>query len=115
MKVRAQLALPDTDQGIDLIAETHDGEFWAVQSKDRDSADASLSWREVSTFTGFTFGICKNISYRLIAFFGDCYGALLKDGEPIGFIASDTWHALGEQLFARTNAKLAHPPAGLSP
>src|SRR5436305_14565381 len=25
-KVRAQLALPDTDQGIDLIAETRDGE-----------------------------------------------------------------------------------------
>ena len=115
MKVRAHLALPDTDQGIDLIAETHDGEFWAVQCKYRDSADASLSWREVSTFTGLTFGICKNISYSLIAFSGDRYADLLKDGERIGFIASDTWHALGEEFFARVHAKLAHQPAELSP
>src|SRR3954453_14970056 len=115
MKVRAQLALPDTDQGIDLIAETHDGEFLAVQSKYRDSADASLSWREFSTFTGLTFGICKNISYSLIAFSGDRYADLLKDGERIGFIASDTWHALGEEFFARVHARLAHKPAELAP
>src|SRR3954453_7825904 len=120
MKVRAQLALPDTDQGIDLIAETHDREFWAVQSKYRDSADASLSWREVSTFTGLTFGICRKISYSLIAFSGDRYADLLKDGERIGFLASDTWHALGEEFFARAQtgralaaaARGAHHPRG---
>ena len=115
MKVRAHLALPTTDQGIDLIVETRDGEFWAVQCKYRNSADAPLSWREVSTFTGLTFGICKNISYSLIAFSGERYADLLKDGERIGFIASDTWHALGEEFFTRVQAKLAHQPAELSP
>src|SRR3954454_19652203 len=114
-KVRAHLALPATDQGIDLIAETREGEYWAIQCKYRESEDASLSWREVSTFTGLSFGICKNISYSLIAFSGDRYADLLKDGERIGFIASDTWYALEGEFFDRLRAHLAHKPAALVP
>jgi hypothetical protein len=28
--VRTRLRLPSPDQGIDLVAKTHDGEFWEV-------------------------------------------------------------------------------------
>ena len=38
-----KLKLPSTDQGIDIVAETHDGEFWAVQCKYRQDTDHSKS------------------------------------------------------------------------
>ncbi len=38
-----KLKLPATDQGIDIVAETHDGEFWAVQCKYRQDTDHSLT------------------------------------------------------------------------
>ena len=55
--VARKLKLPATDQGIDLVAETNDGEFWAVQCKYRQDTDHSLNWREISTFTGLAFGV----------------------------------------------------------
>ncbi len=33
--LRRKLKLPTDDQGIDLVAETNDGEFWAIQCKYR--------------------------------------------------------------------------------
>ena len=33
--LRRKLNLPSTDEGIDLIAETFDGKYWAIQSKYR--------------------------------------------------------------------------------
>ena len=36
VKIHKKLNLPDQDQGIDLICETKDGEYWAVQSKYHD-------------------------------------------------------------------------------
>ena len=57
--VSEKLRLPATDQGIDLVAETHDGEFWAIQCKYRQTTDRSLTWREISTFTGLAFWVCR--------------------------------------------------------
>src|SRR5215213_10080815 len=34
-EVRAKLRLPQLDEGIDLLAETHDRAFWAIQCKFR--------------------------------------------------------------------------------
>src|SRR5215208_816795 len=42
-KVSAKLRLPKLDEGIDLIAETHDGTFWAIQSKFRSGRDGTLT------------------------------------------------------------------------
>ena len=50
--VACKLNLPATDQGIDIVAQTHDGEFWAIQCKYRQDNDCSLTWRKISTFTG---------------------------------------------------------------
>ena len=59
-KVRKKLNLPDTDEGIDLIAETKEGTYWAIQCKYREDEKDSLSRPELSTFTDLTFTICKN-------------------------------------------------------
>jgi predicted helicase len=103
-QVRAYLNLPATDQGIDLIAQTVEGEYWAIQCKYRDDDAASLTWEEISTFVGLSSGICKNISYSLIAFSGERYAKLLHKGERIGFLTGEEWHRLGEQFFADLRA-----------
>jgi predicted helicase len=51
--IREYLNLPQPDEGIDLIAETKDGQYWAIQCKYRDDESTSLSRRQLSTFTGF--------------------------------------------------------------
>jgi hypothetical protein len=61
-----KLNLPEKDKGIDLIAETKDRQYWAIQCKYRDNEEENITWTEISTFVGLTFGVCKNISYALL-------------------------------------------------
>jgi predicted helicase len=68
-EVRKHLALPDLDEGIDLITRTRRGEYWAVQSKYRTGDD--LTWRKLSTFTGLAFTVCRNISLAVVAHIGE--------------------------------------------
>lgn len=93
-KVRKTLNLPDRDQGIDIIAQTKTGKYWAVQCKYRGSAAHSLTWREISTFAGLTFAVGKDIEFGLIAYTGERYTKVLKSAEHIGFLSSDVWSAL---------------------
>lgn len=64
--VKKKLNLPSPDEGIDLIAETKDGKFWAIQCKYRDDENTSLTRKELSTFTDLAFNICKNIELALV-------------------------------------------------
>ena len=41
--IRRQLNLPAPDEGIDLIARTRGGEYWAIQSKFRSQRDQPLT------------------------------------------------------------------------
>ena len=113
--VAKKLKLPATDQGIDLVAETNDGEFWAIQCKYRQDTDQSLTWREISTFTGLAFGVCRGISFGLICSTTERITHVLKDQERIGFCALDVWQALDADFFARLRAHLAHKPDRLEP
>jgi hypothetical protein len=49
--VRKLLALPAPDEGIDFIARTHRGKYWAIQSKFRSQHDKPLTRKELGTFT----------------------------------------------------------------
>jgi predicted helicase len=42
-----KLNLPDRDMGIDLIAVTKDGQYWAIQCKYRDNENKQITWREI--------------------------------------------------------------------
>ena len=42
-ETRRHLNLPDSDEGIDLVAETKEGEYWAIQCKYRTDETGSLS------------------------------------------------------------------------
>jgi len=113
--IRAKLNLPDADQGIDLIARTKEGEFWAIQCKYRDDATHPLPWRELSTFTGLAFGVCRNIAFGLICSTTERVTHVLKTQDHIGFCALDVWQGLDAEFFARLRAMLGRRPARIKP
>jgi superfamily II DNA or RNA helicase len=66
-KVRAKLNLPSSDEGIDLIAQTNGGQYWAIQAKFRSNTDSRLTNKgDLATFTALAFHTCKHIDYGLV-------------------------------------------------
>ena len=112
---RKKLNLPATDKGIDLIAETHEGEFWAVQCKYRQNTDQQLTHTDISTFTSLTFQACKGISYALVCSTTERVTQLYRGEDRIGFCALDTWQELDRDFFDRLRASLASKPVNLEP
>ena len=55
-----QLHLPKRDKGIDLLAIIN-GNYYAIQCKFRQNPNDIISWRELSTFFGLTFGMTHGI------------------------------------------------------
>jgi superfamily II DNA or RNA helicase len=99
--LRDELKLPDEDKGIDLIARTTKGEYWAIQCKYRTHTNQSLPWREISTFAGLAFGVCKNISFGLICSTTERITSVLKTQDRIGFCSLDVWQSLDSEFFTR--------------
>ena len=115
LEIRTKLNLPEPDKGIDLVAETYASEFWAIQAKYRDDQTASISWDELSTFTGLAFGVCRNISFALICSTTEHITQVLQNNERIGFCTIETWAHLDADFFRRVQAKLIHQVAALEP
>lgn len=113
--LRTKLKLPGDDQGIDLIAETNTGEYWAIQCKYREDTVRPLPWREISTFTGLAFGVCRHITFGLVCSTTERITRVLKHQDRIGFCALDVWQDLDEEFFARLRKLLGHKPAKLAP
>jgi superfamily II DNA or RNA helicase len=113
--IRKKLHLPDSDQGIDLIAKTKDGEFWAVQCKYRAESASPIPWREISTFTGLAFGVCKGISFGLICSTTERITKVLGKQDRIGFCALDVWQGLDTEFFNRLRSLVEHKTAKLKP
>jgi superfamily II DNA or RNA helicase len=65
--IRKRLNLPGPDEGIDLIACTWHGEYWAIQSKFRSQRDIPLNRRELGTFTSLAFNTCNDIALAVVA------------------------------------------------
>jgi len=65
-KIREELGIPRKDNGIDLIIKTYSDEYWAVQAKYRCKINVSLSWKNLSTFCGLSFGISKGFTKGII-------------------------------------------------
>lgn len=94
-----QVRLPAQDMGIDILARTRAGSFWAVQCKFRSDAEVSLTWDEISTFTGLAFGICRNIEYGLVAYTGRRHTSVLADAQRVGLLSEEVWSQLDEDFF----------------
>ena len=69
-KIKEKLRLPDQDMGIDLVAETFEGAYWAIQAKYRSNINETLSLGGsggLSTFTSLAFHTCRHITHGLFA------------------------------------------------
>ncbi len=94
-----KLNLPSNDLGIDLIAETFDGTFWAIQCKYLQEEEQRLSHRAISTFISLSNGIAENITYCLVCTTVDDYAKIYQGKNNIGFCNSDQWRKLDKEFF----------------
>src|SRR5215207_6484133 len=104
--ISAHLNLPRQDEGIDIIAETRPGEFWAVQCKFRSATDQHLNRTDLATFTSLAFANCKNIALAVVAH---------TSAKPVGKrkymgrtveIGLDHWLELDEDRWSLITARL---------
>src|SRR6516165_8711309 len=105
-ETRRQLNLPGSDEGIDLIARTRGGEFWAIQSKFRSQQDKPLTRRELSTFTSLVFNTCSNIALAVVAhtaFKPVSKRHLMRNTVEIGL---DRWQSLDAEAWILIVGKL---------
>ena len=100
--VRDHLGLPPTDEGIDFVAETTDGKYWAIQSKYKDDETATLGLGDLGTFTSLTFAICKDkFDFALVVTTASRLSSKLvrNYGNKIGQITSQDWRELDPEFF----------------
>lgn len=57
-----KLNIPTKDKGIDLVLLTKDNKYYAIQSKFRTDKNQTITWSELGTFVGMTFGISDGFS-----------------------------------------------------
>src|SRR5262245_10659765 len=113
--VRRRLNLPGPDEGIDLIARTRRGEYWAIQTKFRSERDKPLNRRELGTFTSLAFNTCNDIALAVIAHTSSKpvrKHHLMRKTVEIGL---DRWQSLGHEnwsLIVRSlDGRSTRPPA----
>ena len=103
---RRRLNLPAPDEGIDLIARTRSGEYWAIQSKFRSQRDKPLNRRELGTFTSLVFNTCNNIALAVVAHTATkpvSKRHLMRNTVEIGL---DRWQSLNDEAWTLIVASL---------
>ena len=120
--LRGKLNLPSTDEGIDLIAETFDGKYWAIQSKYRSDTKDTLTIKgDLATFANLAFNNCKNISLGLVMTTADKPPLKTKLLKGVSFVTLESFLELDDNKFEGWNlikAKANHKtiiPKALSP
>ena len=104
--VRKLLALPTLDEGIDFIARTRHGEYWAIQSKFRSQQDKPLTRKELGTFTSLAFNTCSNIALAVVAHTASkpvSKRHLMRNTTEIGL---DRWQSLDQEAWSLIVGKL---------
>ena len=66
-KLRNKLRLPEPDLGIDLLAETFEGEYHAIQCKYHSNVEDSVTKAETDSGMSLAFSQCKGISCFILA------------------------------------------------
>ncbi|MHB8109995.1 MAG: restriction endonuclease [Syntrophorhabdaceae bacterium] len=117
--VRKLLNLPNPDEGIDLIAETKEKDYWAIQCKYLDDENHRLTRNLINTFTDLSFTVCRNISFGLVCTTADHFShKLTMYGDRLGFCFGDTWRQLDSDFFSQVHDFIkgkSHPILPLTP
>ena len=67
--IKVKLKLPTSDEGIDLIAENHTGQYSAIQCKFK-GGNESPTRKDIATFLDLSRNHCKNISEQILVHTG---------------------------------------------
>ena len=104
--IRELVNLPNTDEGIDLIAETYRGEFWAIQCKFK-GKNQPPTYKELSTFIYLANSHCRNISMALLVHTGS-KGVRKKSllGEKYSELGLEFWLNLTEEDWLSFHKKI---------
>ena len=90
--LKKKLNLPYEDEGIDLIAETYEKTYWAIQCKYRSNPNETLTLRgDLSTFNNLAFTYCKNISHGIVCATVNKPPKKIKLLKSVGFETLETW------------------------
>ena len=108
-KLRNKLRLPEPDLGIDLLAETFEGEYHAIQCKYHSNVEDSVTKAETDSGMSLAFSQCKGISCFILATSGGSGGKRsrhLKDYATGKLAIRDieTWQDLDESFFKAAKA-----------
>jgi superfamily II DNA or RNA helicase len=104
--VRRLLDLPTLDEGIDFVARTRHGKYWAIQSKFRNQHDKPLTRRELGTFSSLAFNTCSNIELAVVAHTASkpvSKRHLMRNTTEIGL---DRWQSLDQEAWSLIVGKL---------
>ncbi len=115
--IKRHLNLPDNDEGIDLIAQTKDDEYWAIQCKYRTDEDSSITRDDIATFLDVSNNICKNITHKLICTTANkqSYKFDKYYDDNISFLLSNIWNNLDEEFFSQLTALSDRKAISLKP
>jgi superfamily II DNA or RNA helicase len=107
-RIHRKLNLPSPDLGIDLLAETAEGEFWAIQCKYHSDQGRSLKLDEVEGCMSLAFGHCKGISLAIICTSAEKYSRHLKKyaEEKLAYCDGSVWRRLDENFFKAVRKNL---------
>ena len=117
--IKKKLNLPDQDEGIDLIAETKEGHFWAIQAKYRSDPNETLTLGgkgSLATFSNLAFRYCKNITHGLVCTTVNKPPKKIKLIKQVGFETLESFLSLDDNnceewnlLVARSVGKIIKP------
>ena len=117
--IKKKLNLPDQDEGIDLIAETKEGHFWAIQAKYRSDPNETLTLGgkgSLATFSNLAFRYCKNIAHGLVCTTVNKPPKKIKLIKQVGFETLESFLSLDDNnceewklLVARSIGKIIKP------
>ena len=99
-EIKNKLGLPSSDEGIDLIAETIDNEYWAIQCKYRSNQNSTLTVKgDLATFANLAFNNCRNIKHGLVLTTSGKPPSKSKYLKNIGFETVENFLALDDNNF----------------
>ena len=117
--IKQKLNLPNEDEGIDLIAETYDKRYWAIQAKYRSNPKETLTLSGsggLATFNSLAFSYCKNIAHGLVCTTVDKPPKKIRLLKSVGFETLESWLALDDNnqegwkhLVAKSKGKIIKP------
>ncbi len=114
-KKKQELKIPSNDQGIDLVAQTTSGDYWAIQCKYLEDENQRLSHDYISTFGNLAFAISGKFTFGLVCTTAERFSKAYIGQKAISFCTSEAWQSLTLEQFNNIRNLSIHKPIILSP